>query len=211
MKDCENCEHSKYYSDVGYDCGLDEDEPCPYNDEADVKRDGISIVIDAGRMEQYIRNTIRNTVEKTAREVAEREIRGFITDEIRRATQEAVEASVARLIDEEIARYFAGEMTVGGDWRNPARTVTRLQYMQEVITNTLDGQLKNNPIGRVCEEQAKRLFRDWCDKLKRDINDGIKDVFTDAMRQTLTDNVVNLLMSNETYSRLAGSVQRLIP
>ena len=211
MKDCENCEHSKYYSDVGYDCGLDEHEPCPYNDEADVKRDGINIEIDAGRMEQYIRNTIRNTVEKTAREVAEREIRGFITDEIRRATQEAVEASVARLIDEEIARYFAGEMTVGGDWRSPARTVTRLQYMQEVITNTLDGQLKNNPIGRMCEDQAKRLFRDWCDKLKRDINNGIKDVFTDAMRQTLTDNVINLLMSNETYSRLVESVQRLIP
>lgn len=211
MKDCENCEHSKYYSDVGYDCGLDEDEPCPYNDEADVKLDGINIVIDAGRMEQYIRNTIRNTVEKTAREVAEREIRGFITDEIRRATQEAVEASVARIIDEEIARYFAGAMTVGGDWRHPARTVGRLQYMQEVITNTLDDRLKNNPIGRVCEDQARRLFQNWCDKLKRDINDGIKDVFTDTMRQTLTDNVVNLLMSNETYSRLVGSVQRMIP
>lgn len=211
MKDCENCEHSKYYSDSGYECGLDEDEPCPYNDEADVKQDGISVVIDAGRMEQYIRNTIRNTVEKTAREVAEREIRGFITEEIRRATQEAVEASVARLIDEEIARYFAGEMTVGGDWMRPSRTVSRLQYMQEVIAKTLDDKLKNNPIDRVCEDQAKRLFRDWCDKLKRDINDGIKDVFTDAMRQTLTDNVVNLLMSNETYSRLVGSVQRLIP
>lgn len=211
MKDCENCEHSKYDSETGYECGLDEDEPCPYNDEADVKRDGINIVIDAGRMEQYIRNTLRNTVEKTAREVAEREICRFITDEIRRATQEAVEASVARIIEEEIARYFAGEMTVGGDWMHPARTVSRLQYMQEVITNTLDGQLKSHPIGRVCEEQAKRQFRDWSEKLKRDINNGIQEMFTDAMRQTLTDNVVNLLMSNETYARLAASAQRLIP
>ena len=46
MKDCENCEHNKYYADTGYECGLDEDEPCPYNDEADVKRDGINIMID---------------------------------------------------------------------------------------------------------------------------------------------------------------------
>ncbi len=211
MKDCENCEHSKYDCDTGYECGLDENEPCPYNDEADVKRDGISIVIDAGRMEQYIRNTIRNTVANAAREVAEREIRGFITDEIRNATQEAVEASVAKIIDEEIARYFAGAMTVGGDWRRPARTVGRLEYMQEVIGETLDKRLKENPIGRACEDQAKRLFRDWSDKLKNDINNGIKNAFTDVMRQTLTDNVVSMLMANETYAKLAENMQRLIP
>ena len=211
MKDCENCEHSKYCCDTGYECGLDENEPCPYNDEADVKQDGISIVIDAGRMEQYIRNTIRNTVANAAREVAEREIRRFITDEIRKATQEAVEASVAKIIDEEIARYFAGAMTVGGDWISPARTIGRLEYMQEVIGETLDKRLKDNPIGRVCEDQAKRLFQRWSDKLKDDINNGIKNAFTDVMRQTLTDNVVSMLMANETYAKLAENMQRLIP
>ena len=211
MKDCENCEHSKYYADTGYECGLDENEPCLYNDEADVKRDGINIVIDANVMEQYIRNTVKNTVERTSREVAEREIRAFITDKIREATQEAVEASVAKIIDEEIARYFAGAMTVGGDWSRPARTVGRLEYMQEVIGETLDKQLKGNPIGRVCEDQAKRLFRDWSDKLKNDINNGIKGAFTDVMRQTLTDNVVSMLMANETYAKLAENMQRLIP
>lgn len=211
MKECEDCRYARLDDEIGYECSLDDGTMCPYNDEAEVKKNGINIVINAERMEQYIRDTLQNTIETTAKEVAEKEIRSLITEQIKEATIKATEEAVTRIINQEIDGFMDGEITISSGWMEPSRTISRREYMQETISKTLEAKMKDNPIGRKCEEEVSRAFRNFADKLKADINRGIKDSFTEVMRQTLADSVVNMLMANDTYAKLSNSMQKLIP
>ena len=189
----------------GYEC-------CPYNDEAPTKvEDKTRIVIDAEYFSEYIRNTLKNTFRGEARVIAEREIKGIVKAEYDSVIKQITKETIQKIVEQQVSDYMAGEITVGGGWAEPTRTLSREAYMSEIIEKRLGELLKENAIVDRAKKVADEAINSFTRKTRDEINAGIKKNFDATMRQTLTDNVVSMLMANETYARLASSMGRMLP
>lgn len=218
MKDCKDCEYFEGYdySDGTPNCTYCENggtgyEYCPYNDGANVKKNGFKIEIDAGFMHDYIRHTLENTMTGEAASVARQEIKSLITNEIKQEVLDEMKRQIKSIVEEEIADFMSKEITIGGGWREPERKLTRTQYLSETIEKELDEKFKSDAIKRYAEQEVKSAINTYDRKLRDEINAGIKQYFDTATRQILTENVVSMLMCNDTYQKLSNSMQTFLP
>ena len=219
MKDCKDCEFFEGYdySDGTPRCSYSEDgncngyEYCPYNDSSQVKNKGVKIEIDAGFMHDYILHTLKNTIEGTACNIARQEIKAIVNDDIKKKVSAEIESQIKSVVEEEIKNFMAKNITIGGGWCEPERTLTRQQYLAETIEKELEKRFKNDAIKSYAEREAKSAIDVFERKLKDELNAKIKTCFNEATRQTLTDNVVQMLMCNDTYKRLADSMSNFLP
>lgn len=213
-----NCEDCDYYGgrswddgdirckyDGGYEC-------CPFNDEAPTKtEDKTKIVIDASYFTEYIRNTLKNTFRGEARVIAEQEIKKIVMDEYESCIEQITKENVNKIVEQQVADFMAGDITVGGGWAEPSRTLSREAYMSELVEKKLEEIFMHDSIVQQAKKAAEEAITAFARKTRDEINAGIKKNFDDTMRRTITDNVVNMLMANETYSRLATSMGRMLP
>lgn len=214
MKDCRECEHFDGwdYSDgtpiCDYEGGF---ENCPFCHEANTKKNGMKIEIDVDFLTDYIRHTLQNTAHSAAVSIAEREVKAIIDDTTKAAVKEATEEAIRVQVDKHVAEYLAGDITVGGGWCEPQRTLPREQYMAELIQKELDAKFKSDAIKNKATEIARAEIERFAKGLRDDINRSIKECFNAATRHALTENVVSMLMSNETYQRLSNSMNSFLP
>ena len=219
MKDCKECEFFEGYdySDGTPRCSYSEDgncngyEYCPYNDCSQVKNKGMKIEIDAGFMHDYILHTLKNTIEGTACTIARQEIKTIVNDDIKKKVSAEIESQIKSVVEEEIQNFMSKDITIGGGWCEPERTLTRQQYLAETIENVLTHKFKSDAMKSYAEKEVEGAIRIFERKLKDEINASIKTCFNEATRQTLTDNVVQMLMCNDTYKRLADSMSNFLP
>ena len=218
MKYCKDCEYFEGYdySDGTPHCSYSEGdgkgyEYCPYNDCSQVKNKGMKIEIDAGFMHDYILHTLKNTIDGTACAIARQEVKALINEDIRKKVIAEVESQTKSIVEEEIKNFMAKDITIGGGWCEPERTLTRQQYLAETIEKELEKKFKNDAIKSYAEREAKSAIDVFERKLKDELNAKIKTCFNEATRQTLTDNVVQMLMCNDTYKRLADSMSNFLP
>lgn len=215
-RDCKACDYygGRRYDDGdlicdyegGYDC-------CPYNDEAPAKEleDKTQIVIDTEYMTEYIRQTLTNTFRGQAREIAEREIKAIVKSEYESCVKQITKEAVSKIVEDQVAEFMAGDITVGGGWSEPSRTLSRKEYLSELVEKNLAPAFEKDSIINQAKKAAEEAITAFTRKMRDDINAGIKKNFDSSVRQTLTDNVVSMLMSNETYSRLSSSMSRMLP
>lgn len=218
MKDCRECEFFEGYdySDGTPCCSYSENgcngyEYCPYNYDTTVRKNGIKIEIDAGFMHDYILHTLKNTIEGTACNIARQEVKTLVTDDIKEKVIAEIDNQTKSIVEKEIESFMAKDITIGGGWCEPERTLTRQQYLSETIEKELEKKFKNDALKSYAEREAKLAIDAFEIKLKAEINESIKTCFNAATRQTLTDNVVAMLMCNDTYKRLSESMQNFLP
>ena len=218
MKDCKECDFFEGYdySDGTPRCSYSENdcngyEYCPYNDSTTVRKDGIKIEIDAGFMHDYILHTLKNTIEGTACNIARQEVKTLVTDDIKKKVIAEIDSQTQSIVEKEIESFMAKDITVGGGWSEPERTLTRQQYLAETIEKELAKKFKADAIKTYAEQEVKTAIYAFERKLKDQINASIKTCFTEATRQTLTDNVVSMLMCNDTFKKLSESMQNFLP
>lgn len=214
MRDCKECEFFDGYDysdgtpyctcEGGYEC-------CPFNDMSNVKKKGMSIEIDAGFMHDYILHTMKNTIESEAYEVARDEIKSLVTDEIKTKVLNEMSIQIHSVVSDAISDFMGKEITVGGGWSEPERTLTRTQYLAEAVEKELKNMFKSEPIKSYATKQVKDAINTYERKLRDDINISIKNHFDAATRQVLTENVVSMLMCNDTYKKLSDSMQTFLP
>lgn len=213
MKECGECKFfcGYDYSDGTPICEIDGGyEACPYCDYANTEKRGMKIEIDSGFMSDYISHTIKNTVESCAVSIAIEEIKSIITDDVKKKANEEVERQIEAKVAEEIESFMQKEITIGGGWSEPERTITRQQYLGELIEKEISSLFRSDKIKSYAEKEAKSAIDAFSRKLKDDVNSGVKTYFNQATRKTLTDNVVNLLMCNDTYKKLSDSMERFL-
>ena len=209
MKDCKECE---FFEGYDYSDGTPNGyEYCPYNDCSQVKNKGVKIEIDAGFMHDYILHTLKNTIEGTACSIARQEIKTIVNDDIRKKVSAEIESQIKSVVEEEIQTFMSKDITIGGGWYEPERTITRQQYLAETIENVLTHKFKSDAMKSYAEKEVEGAIRTFERKLKDEINASIKTCFNEATRQTLTDNVVQMLMCNDTYKRLSDSMESFLP
>lgn len=214
-KECRECDHFNGWNDddgTPY-CEVDGGyEKCPYNDLAPTFRKNKSVIqIDVEFFTEYIRDTIHNTFESEAHEIAVREIEKIVEDEYRSVVKSLTVEAVKQIVDRQVSEFMAGDITVGGGWAEPTRTLPRNEYLAELVQKKLEEALSKNNTIEYAKKAASEEIEKFARRCRDSINAGIKQRFDETMRQTLTDNVVNLLMASDTFAGLASSVERLLP
>lgn len=214
MKECKDCEFFNGYDyDDGtplceYDGGY---ENCPYNDESKTINNGMKIEIDTGFMSDYIKHTLKNTIESKTISIAKEEIQKFITDDLKKQVKEEIEKQLEEAVSKEIAEFMSKDITIGGGWSEPERTLTREQYLAETIEKELSSKFKSNALKDYAQREAENAINKYDKALRDDINKGVKTYFDSATREILTQNVVSMLMSNDTYQKLSNSMNTFLP
>ncbi|WP_298021141.1 hypothetical protein [uncultured Dysosmobacter sp.] len=210
---CEKCGYFCGWNDEGepiceYDEGID---GCPFADEMEAaKSSGFDISIDCVRLTQYLRSTMMNTSKRVAEETIKESIHSIVTDTYKQEIQAMTKAAMEKIVIEQVAAFMAGEITIGGGWLEPNRTLTRNDYLSECVQKSLHEKADGNSIRKMCETEAKNQIGTFSEKLKKDINRDLKNLLDEATRQTLTSSVVNLLMANETYQKLSSGMDNLL-
>lgn len=214
-RECKSCDYYEGHDwedgtlRCGYDGGY---ECCPFNDEAPTKaEDKTRIVIDAEYFTEYIRNTLKNTFRGEARVIAEREIKAIVKSEYESCVKQITQEAVSKIVEDQVAEFMAGDITVGGGWSEPSRTLSRKEYLSELVEKNLAPAFEKDSVINQAKKAAEEAITAFTRKMRDDINAGIKKNFDSSVRQALTDNVVSMLMSNETYSRLSSSMSRMLP
>lgn len=211
MKDCKDCEYFNGYdwSDGTPECEYDGSyENCPYNDEAPKKKNGMKIEVDTEFITEYVKHTLVNTFHETATSIARLEIEKIVENEYSGIIQQITKEYVQKCVQEKVDEFMRGEMVIGGGWMEPSRTVTRDQYISELVEKEINALTKSAV--ETAKKAANEVVTDFTRKAKDEINKGIKKNFDETMRNALTDNVVNMLMANETFARMANSMDRLL-
>ena len=214
-RECKSCDYYEGHDwedgtlRCGYDGGY---ECCPFNDEAPTKaEDKTRIVIDAEYFTEYIRNTLKNTFRGEARVIAERESKAIVKSEYESCVKQITQEAVSKIVEDQVAEFMAGDITVGGGWSEPSRTLSRKEYLSELVEKNLAPAFEKDSVINQAKKAAEEAITAFTRKMRDDINAGIKKNFDSSVRQALTDNVVSMLMSNETYSRLSSSMSRMLP
>lgn len=217
MKDCEKCEFF-----CGYDqgdgmliCDIDGGfECCPFNDMEPQRKEEVKgktqICVDLECVTEYVKNTIANTFEKSAIEIATAEIKKIAREKYDAIARKITEETVQKCVENEVSSFMKAEIQVGGGWREPVRMITREQYLSETVENLVSKMSAPEKLTEYAKKAAKEQIDKFAKTVKDGINIGIKENFDETMRRTLTDNVVNMLMSSETYQGLANATQKLL-
>ena len=214
MKDCKNCDYFEGYdySDGMPHCDYDGGyEKCPYNDYANIKNNGIKIEIDTEFMSDYIRHTLKNTIENETFKIAKQEVQTLITEDLKERVNDEIKRQTSDMVTKELEIFMSKEITIGGGWSEPKRTLTRNEYLAESVEKELNKHFKSNEIIKRAENAAKQAINNFNIKLRDNINKNIQTYFNEATKQILTENVVTMLMSNDTYKRLSESMQTFLP
>ena len=216
-RECENCPHFGGFDEDGCpDCDLYTSfSACPYNAECPVKEEkqsdtAIKIEVDTEVLNLYIIETLQNTVKSVTEQTVEREIGKVVTEAYKAEIQSLTQSAIARIVDVQVTEFMAGNITIGGGWCEKERTLTRTDYMSELVEKALGKQLDAN-MRETAQREVKSAIDKFSRQLKDEINAGVKQYFDAATRQVLTENVVSMLMSNDTYRRLSESMTTFLP
>lgn len=218
MKECEECEffNGYDYSDGTPCCDYSNDiesgyELCPYNDATNVSHNGFKIEIDTGFMHDYIRHTLENTIKNEAYAIAINEIKSIITNDLKNNILTEMRDQIKVVIENEIKTFMEQDITIGGGWGEPEKTMTRTLYLSQTIKDELEKRFKSDALKTYAENEARSAIDSFSRKLKDEVNAGVKTYFNAATRQNLTENVVSMLMCNDTYKKLSDSMQKFLP
>jgi hypothetical protein len=218
MKDCKNCEHFDGYDNYdGTPYCLYEDgdgnrgcEVCPFNDTAETKDVGLSCTVDMGQINEYIANTIANTIASRVNVDIDCQISRIIKEEYELVIRKKTDASIDSMIEKQVEEYMSGEMTIGGGWGEKSKTLSRTEYLAETVANELDSKFKKGPVSEMVIRSVKSEIDKRTEDLKHQINAGIKSTFDEVTRKTLAEGVVTMLMCSDTYTKLQNGMTRML-
>lgn len=212
-KDCRECEYFGGYDDEDGTPYCDCDggyELCPFNNSSGSKNNGFKIEIDTKFLSDYIRHTIQNTVDNSTQAIIVSEIKKIVSEAFEETIRSKTKETMDTIINQQVAEFMSGTIEIGGGWMGPSRTLTRQDYMAEIIEERL-GKTFNDGVKNVAAAEITKQIDKFTRQTRDQINAGVKQYFNEATRQILTENVVTMLMQNDTYQRLSASMNHFLP
>lgn len=213
MKDCENC---KYCDGFDYDDGTPDCTceggagSCPYNDSGDISKDEFKITLDIPDVNDYIKHTVENTVERAIYSIIDKYVRETVRSEIEQTAKVYVEKSLEKAVDDEIKAYMQEDITIGDSWSSSKRTLSRNDYLSECTAKAVESGLSSKNIAQTVTDYCESTINKFARNLKEEVNSKIRDKFDETTRKALSDNVVTMLMAGDTYKKLSDSMGRIL-
>lgn len=212
-KDCQDCEYfSGFDSDGCSSCDYPNGfEDCPFNAELRSVENATKITIDTEALTEYIGRTISNTVVRETHKIAEEKIKEIVNETCAEEIERLTKKSISEIIDKQVSDFMRGDITVGEGWSGNRRTISREQYMSEIIEACMKKQFDGGEIPKKIREDVERKIYRFTDNMRDRVNRQIRDMFTEATTKALTSNIVKLLMDNDTYRKMSDSMKHLLP
>ena len=91
-----------------------------------------------------------------------------------------MERQISNIVSAEIDEFMKKDITIGGGWSEPERTLTRQQYLSEMVETELNKRFKGNELKNYAENEARKAIDKFNEKLRSEINSGIKNYFNEA-------------------------------
>ena len=160
---------------------------------------------------EYITHTVKNSVEMGIYKMVHDEIVSLVKDTYNKTFEKYTKEEVEKQISNSVNEFMEEAVTIGGNWGEEPKKLTRKQYLNECVKNSLEEKFDIERMRTTILQTVQKEVEKKADILKRQVNSGIKQTFDDVMAKTLTDNVVSMLMCSDTYQKLNDSMKRLIP
>jgi hypothetical protein len=213
MKNCEKCEYCEGidYYDGTPNCTCEGGaSSCPYNDSGDISKNEFKITLDIPNVNDYIKHTVENTVERAIYNIIDKYVRETVRSEIEQAAKVYAEKSLEKAVDDEIKAYMQKDITIGDCWSSSKRTLSRNDYLSECTAKAVESGLSSEKITKTVTDYCGTTINKLVRNLKEDINFKIKDMFDETTRKALSENVVTMLMAGDTYKKLSDSMGRIL-
>ena len=213
MKDCTSCDYfdGYYYDDGTPNCIIKGGyENCPYNCTGSVKENNFKITLDIPEINEFINRTISNTLHDAVYNMIDNQVHNVVRDSIKDLAKSYVNEKLKSTIDDEIASFMKKDITIGGGWGEPAKTISREQFLSDTISKELEKKLDSSVATNIVQNYCGSTITSAIDKLKNDVNSKIKSTFDEETRKALSDNIIQVLMAGDTFQRLSDSMGRLI-
>lgn len=213
MKDCEKCEYCEgfdYYDGTPNCTCKGGAGSCPYNDSGDISKDKFKITLDIPDVNDYIKHTVENTVERAIYSIIDKYVRETVRSEIEQAAKVYVEKSLEKAVDDEIKAYMQKDITIGDCWSSSQRTLSRNDYLSECTAKAVESGLSSKKIAQTVTDYCETTINKFARNLKEEVNFKIKDKFDETTRKALSENVVTMLMAGDTYKKLSDSMGRIL-
>lgn len=213
MKDCEKCEYCEGidYYDGTPNCTCEGGaSSCPYNDSGDISKNEFKITLDIPNVNDYIKHTVENTMERVIYNIIDKYVRETVRSEIEQAAKEYAEKSLEKAVDDEIKAYMQKDITIGDCWSSFKRTLSRNDYLSECTAKAVESGLSSEKIAKTVTDYCGTTINKLVRNLKEDINFKIKEMFDETTKKALSENVVTMLMAGDTYKKLSDSMGRIL-
>lgn len=213
MKDCKDCDYfgGYDYTDGTPDCSFKGGyENCPYNRAGSAKENNFKITLDMPEINEFINHTISNTLHDAVYNMIDNQVHNIVKDNIKDIAKSYAEEKLKSTIDDEIASFMKKDVTIGGGWNEPTKTISREQFLSDTISKELEKKFDNSVAANIVHNYCESAIASAIDKLKRDVNNKIKSTFDEETRRALSDNIIQVLMAGDTFQRLSDSMGRLI-
>lgn len=213
MKDCEKCEYCEGidYYDGTPNCTCEGGaSSCPYNDSGDISKNEFKITLDFPDVNDYIKHTVENTVERAIYNIIDKYVRETVRSEIEQAAKVYAEKSLEKAVDDEIKAYMQKDITIGDCWSSSKRTLSRNDYLSEFTAKAVESGLSSEKIAKTVTDYCGTTINKLVRNLKEDINFKIKEMFDETTKKALSENVVTMLMAGDTYKKLSDSMGRIL-
>lgn len=214
-KDCRKCD---YAGNMEYETGYipcEYDGDCPYNNESAPQVENMTVSFSVENIETIVRHTVSNSLRNYVRETAYSLVAAKVNELWKSELEDAAETALNRYVEKCLVEFMNGRISISHGW-NDSEELTREEYFGQLIEKKLDKATSKTSVDSLLDGQVKKAMvemqkgvEESVSAFKKDTVTKLSEIFDGAMRANLTDTVVNLLMSNDTYQKLASSMKLL--
>ena len=188
----------------------------------------MKVTIDMENLDNIVEQVLKENVEEVINDKIYDSVKQFVTSYFDREIKDIVQEKANEAMTSYVEEYIKNStITVGGGLysKEEAKVYTIEEYIKKELADRLtEGNLKilTNDRYDKCktvtfeefiknsfdaESLVKKELESFMDKIRKDINNKVNDTFNDTTKTMLSETVFNVLMKNDTFSKLNDSVK----
>lgn len=165
---------------------------------------------------------IKEAVLKELSENMAEEIKDELKSEMRQQlfvkVKESIENNTYELVQNMMTDIYNNEkVSIGGGWKEEAKEFTLKEYVVDqvkdaIVNNKCDGKGYNASsfqewfTKKCVDPDIQKIIEKEITNIRNDVNYKVKNMFDTSTKQMLSETVLNVLMANDTYKKIEGSI-----
>lgn len=164
---------------------------------------------------------IATAVKKTLKKEIIAELKKSVLEDLK----DDIQKNISAMSEEIVREVYENEKVILGGWGEEKQEISVKQYLLnriresfkngKFITKKKDrwGDVKTTEVSieeyinsKIDFSAIQKDIDKEIDSMRKDINSRIKDMFDSSTRQMLSDNVLQVLMTNETYQKIQSNI-----
>lgn len=180
--------------------------------------DILKIEYDMEDMAVGIKEAIMKELSKDLAEEIKSELKAEMREKLFGKVKESIENNTYELVQSMINDIYNTEkVVIGGGWEEEAKEFTLKEYVIEqvkevIVNNKCDGKGYGSTsfqewfTKKCVDPDIQKIIEKEITNIRNDVNYKVKNMFDTSTKQMLSETVLNVLMANDTYKKIEGSI-----